>query len=271
MRTEAVSPQRHRDTERTTQETLSLVAAVATGLQSRGWPGPETSLLRVSVPLWLKVFVCGIAASMLVACGGGPKVPDWKKDSASLIERYKKAELKGENLRAEHYFQQALDAAGSAGRLGETARLHLVRCATRQASLDLEPCNGYLDHAKYGTSAEDETYYLFLTNQWDRLDSGKLPVQYRAFVKGGEPARTPAVLQGISDPLSRLIALSLVVARKQADDALLNLAADTASEQGWRKPLLVYLKLLEGRAALQDDKKSLEKIRARIRLVEESF
>jgi hypothetical protein len=208
---------------------------------------------------------------MLVSCGGGPKVPDWKKDSASLIEKYKKAELKGENLRAEHYFQQALDAAGSAGKLGETARLHLVRCATRQASLDFEACNGYRDHARFGTDPEDEHYYLFLTNQWDRLDSGKLPAQYRAFVKSGDPAKTPAALQGISDPLSRLIALSLVVARKQADDAVLNLAADTASEQGWRKPLLVYLKLLEGRAAMRDDKDGLQKIRARIRLVEESF
>lgn len=208
---------------------------------------------------------------LLQACGGGPKVPDWKKDSVNLIEKYKIAELKGENLRAERYFEQALDAAGSAGKLGETARLHLVRCATRQARLVHEPCKGYLEHAKFGASQEDEAYYRFLTNQWDKLDSSKLPSSYRDYVKTTDPAKSLASLKGISDPLSRLIAASIAIARKQADDATLNLAAETASEQGWRKPLLVYLKLLENRASLKDDKPELARLRARIKLVEESL
>lgn len=218
-----------------------------------------------------KIFLVALCITLLQACGGGPKVPDWKKDSVNLVEKYKKAELKGENLLAERYFEQALDAAGSAGKLGETARLHLVRCATRQASLGLDPCEGYLQHAKFGAAPEDESYYHFLANQWDQVDTSKLPSPYRDFIKSSDPAKTLSVLQAIPDPLSRLIAISLVVARKQADEAILSLAAETASEQGWRKPLLVYLKLLENTAALKDDKNSLEKIRARIKLVAESF
>ena len=208
---------------------------------------------------------------MLAACGGGPKAPDWKKDSINLIEKYKKAELKGEGQRAERYFEQAVQAAGSAGKIGETAQLHLIRCATRQASLDYEPCTGYLDHAKFGVSPEDDAYYRFLTNQQDKLDASKLPSQYRDFAKSSDPAKMLASVQSISEPLSRLIAASLVVARKQADDGILNLAVETASEQGWRKPLLVYLKLLENRATVRNDKSEAEKLRARIKLVEESL
>lgn len=208
---------------------------------------------------------------MLAACGGGPKVPDWRKDSINLIEKYKKAELKGEVQRAERYFEQALAAAGSAGKPNETARLHLVRCATRQASLDFDPCTGYLDLARFGVSEEDEAYYRFLANQWDKLDSGKLPAHYRDFAKNSDPAKTLPSLRSISDPLSRLIAVSVVTSRKQADDAILDLAAETASEQGWRKPLLVYLKLLENRATVKNDTREIEKLRTRIRLVEESL
>jgi hypothetical protein len=210
-------------------------------------------------------------ALLLSACGGRPPVPDWKLDSASLIERYKKAELKGENTLAERYFEQALGAAGSTGRLEETARLHLVRCATRQASLAFEPCTPYLELARLGSSAEDEAYHRFLSGQWEGLDSGKLPEQYRALAANRDAAKSLSLLQNISDPLSRLIAISVAVARKQADEPMLSLAADTASEQGWRKPLLVYLKVLENRAGLKQDKAALEQLRARIRLVEESL
>lgn len=208
---------------------------------------------------------------LLAACGGGPKTPDWKLDSISLIERYKKAELKGQNKLAESYFEQALAAAGSAARLEEAARLHLTRCATRQASLAFEPCSGFLEFARLGATAEDEAYHRFISAQWDGMDAGKLPAQYRDFAANRDPAKNLGILQKISDPLSRLVAISVAVMRKQADDATLKLAAETASEQGWRKPLLVYLKLQETQVGLKGDQAELEKLRARIKLLEDSL
>lgn len=207
----------------------------------------------------------------LSACGGGPRPPDWKQDSVSLLERYKKAELKGQNTLAESYFEQALAAVGGAAKIEETARLHLVRCATRQASLSFEPCSGYLDFAKFGASAEDQAYYRFLGGQGDTLDPGKLPAQYRDFQANRDPAKNAETLRNIGDPLSRLIAVSIAVMHRQADDATLALAAETASEQGWRKPLLVYLKLLEHRAVQNGDQAAAEKLRARIKLVEHTL
>lgn len=210
-------------------------------------------------------------ALALSACGGGPKAPDWKLDSISLIERYKKAELKGQNTLAESYFQQALAASGSAARIEETARLHLTRCATRQASLAFEPCSGYLEYAKLGATPEDAAYHHFISGQWDGLDVGKLPAQYRDFASNRDPARNAGILQKIDDPLSRLVAASIAVMRKQADAATLQLAAEAASGQGWRKPLLVYLKLQEAQAAQKGDPAELARLRARIKLVEDSL
>lgn len=210
-------------------------------------------------------------ALALSACGGGPKAPDWKLDSISLIERYKKAELKGQNTLAESYFQQALAASGSAARIEETARLYLTRCATRQASLTFEPCSGYLEYAKLGATPEDAAYHHFISGQWDGLDVGKLPAQYRDFASNRDPARNAGILQKIDDPLSRLVAASIAVMRKQADAATLQLAAEAASGQGWRKPLLVYLKLQEAQAAQKGDPAELARLRARIKLVEDSL
>lgn len=208
---------------------------------------------------------------LLTACGSsGPPVLDWKSDSVDFIERYKKHALLGENTLAERYFQQALRATGGAGRVGETGRLWLVHCATRRASLLDDDCSEYADLAKLETSAEDRAYYQFVTLNWSGLDTAKLPAQYAALVKS-EPARIHAQIAAIEDPLSRLLAASLVTLRGQMDHATLVLAMETASAQGWRQPLLTYLKLLEKSAAERGATSEQQTYATRIRLIEDAL
>ena len=207
---------------------------------------------------------------LLAGCGGKTPPPDWKVDSADLIERYKKHELRGENIIAERYFQQAINAAGSAGQVAETARLWLVRCAVRRASLDDDDCSEYLELAKLETSDEDRAYYQFITLDWTGVEASRLPKHYAALVAGPADKRL-AQIEAIDAPLSRLLAASLVVQRGEADDALLALATETASAEGWKRPLLVYLKLAEKRASGRQDAAALAAIQARIRLVEQPF
>jgi hypothetical protein len=165
----------------------------------------------------MKTLLLIASLTLLTACGsGGPPPPDWKIDAADLIGRYQKHALRGENSLAERYFQQAVASTGGAGRVAETARLWLVRCATRRAMLIDDACVEYAD-------------------------------------------------------LARLLAASLVVKRGEADDALLSLATETASAEGWKRPLLVYLKLAEKRASERQDEAALAAIQARIRLVEQPF
>ena len=208
---------------------------------------------------------------LLSACGSsGPPVPDWKTDSVDFIERYKKHALLGEYVVAERFFQRALHATGGAGRISETARLWLVHCATRRANLHDDDCSEYADLAKLETSAEDRAYYQFVTLKWSELDAAKLPAQYVTLVRS-DAARLNTQIAAIEDPLSRLLAASLVTQRGQADHATLTIAMETASAQGWRQPLLTYLKLLEKSAASRGASGEQQAYAVRIRLIEDAL
>jgi hypothetical protein len=218
----------------------------------------------------MKKWLITACLALLAGCGGKTPPPDWKVDSSDLIERYTKHELRGENILAERYFQQAINAAGGAGQVAETARLWLVRCAVRRASLDDDDCSEYVELAKFATTDEDRAYYQFITLDWTAVQASRLPSHYAALLAGSADKRL-AQIEGIDAPLSRLLAASLIVQRGEADDALLSLATETASAEGWKRPLLVYLKLAEKRASARQDAAALAAIQARIRLVEQPF
>ncbi len=208
---------------------------------------------------------------LLTACGsGGPPPPDWKTDSADLIARYQKHALLGENTLAERYFQQAVDATGGAGRMAETARLWLVRCATRRAMLIDDACTDYAELAAVAPDAADQAYYRFLTLQWEGLDAALLPAQHRDLVRAAADTRH-AVPARVGDPLARLLEASLLVMRQEANAATLDLATETASAQGWRQPLLTYLKLQHEQAVAQGNAAAQARLARRIELVERSL
>jgi hypothetical protein len=208
---------------------------------------------------------------LLTACGsGGPPPPDWKTDSADLIERYQKHALLGENTLAERYFQQAVVATGGAGRVAETARLWLVRCATRRAMLIDDACAEYAELAAVAPDAADQAYYRFLTLHWDGLDVAQLPPRHRDLVRA--PAGTRQAVPGKTDePLARLLGASLLVMRQEADAGTLEIATETASSQGWRQPLLTYLKLQQQHAVAQGNLAEQARLARRIQLVEQSL
>jgi predicted small lipoprotein YifL len=208
---------------------------------------------------------------MLTACGsGGPPPPDWKTDAADLIERYQKHALRGDNTLAERYFQQAVAATGGAGRVAETARLWLVHCATRRAMLIDDACTEYAELADLVPNAADRAYYQFVTLRWEGLDNALLPSQHRDLVRA--PAdRRREVLDRIDDPLARLLDASLLVMRREADAATLAMATETASSQGWRQPLLTYLKLRQQQAAGEGHAEEAARLARRIQLVEQSL
>lgn len=214
------------------------------------------------------------AVLLMSACGSkGPPVPDWKTDSANYIERYKKAYLMGQNTLADGYFKRALDATSGAGRVAETARLWLIQCALHKASLVSDNCEAYAKLSQTDSTAEDRAYYQFLTGTWDQLDVKSLPGQYVPILKlaSGDAGPSNTVLKAITDPLSRLIGAGVLLSRKQADDATLTLAAETASSQGWRQPLLVYLKLQETRALERGDTGAQSQLAVRIKLIESTL
>lgn len=219
----------------------------------------------------MKTLLALASLILLSACGsGGPPPPDWKTDSADLIERYKKHALLGENALAERYFQQAVAATGGAGRVADTARLWLVRCATRRAMLINDACTEYADLARIESHPADQAYYQFVTLRWDTLDVSLLPRQHQDLVNAPSGKRTD-VLDRISDPLARLLDASLLVMRQEAQANTLALATETASSRGWRQPLLTYLKLQHKQAGARGDVSEQARLAGRIELVEKSL
>jgi hypothetical protein len=212
---------------------------------------------------------------VLSACGSkGPPVPDWKTDSANFIERYEKAYLNGQNTLADQYFSQALNASSGTGKIARTARLWLIQCALHKAGRTPDTCDQYQTLANIDTTPEDRAYFRFLGGNWDGLDIGRLPSQYVPVVKASsshDPTKIDAALRDMTNPLSRLIAIGILLDRREIDDRILDLAARTASDQGWRRPLLVYLRLQATRAQQRGDQQAIKRFDMQIKLVEQAL
>jgi hypothetical protein len=74
-------------------------------------------------------------------------------------------------------------------------------------------------------------------------------------------------LQGIADPLSRLVAAGVWLRSGRASPAVMNLAVETASAQGWRRPLLAWQGVLRQRAEQAGDPVEAARIARRMALI----
>jgi hypothetical protein len=71
----------------------------------------------------------------------------------------------------------------------------------------------------------------------------------------------------IQDPLSRLITAGVLLQKELLTPADIALATDTASNQGWRRPLLAWLGVQLKTAQATGDAGAADRIRQRIDLV----
>jgi hypothetical protein len=74
-------------------------------------------------------------------------------------------------------------------------------------------------------------------------------------------------LRGVADPLARLVAAGVLVRRGATNRAAIEVAVDTASDQGWRRPLLAWLTLQRTLAEQAGDTAAADRLRRRIELV----
>ena len=191
------------------------------------------------------------AALLLGACASAPPPPEWQSQSFAALKSYTAAYLSGNARVAEVEFERAKTEVARTGRPDLMARIELLRCATQVASLDITPCAGYQALAQDAAPAE-QAYASFIAGRWDRLQAAQLPVHYRALVSQtqAEPTAKPeqdanAPIQNrlpqIEDPLARLVAAGALIQREPLSSADIDLAVETASAQGWRRPLLAWL------------------------------
>ena len=225
--------------------------------------------------------ICRVSVSLLAlsltlllsACGSAPPVPRWQADAASLAKNYQADWLEGHDLLARREFALALQATAATGEPALVARLYLVQCGLRRAALDWSACTEYAHWRGANPDPAEAAYEQFLEGNWVGLEGAALPPQYAVLPALAQaPAeRLDGALAAIEDPLSRLIAASVALKRGQGDARTLQLASTAAAQQGWRRPLLAWLKLRLAAAKDRNDTAEETLLAQRIRLVESSL
>ena len=207
-----------------------------------------------------------LAAALLVASCAGPPVADWQADAAADFDAYRRHYLDGNTRLAQRDYAQARAALASTGSLERAARAEMIRCALAVAALDFDACSG-VDALLADAGAEDRAYGQFLLGRWERLDAGRLPANYRAVVAGHEEAAQNEAAGKIDDPLARLIACGMLLKLERIQPKTVNLAVDTAANEGYRRPLLAWLTVQAKLAEAAGDKALMETARKRIDFV----
>ncbi len=206
----------------------------------------------------------------LGACAGGPMAPEWQLQSHASLERFTQQYLEGDTQLAERSFAQVKAAVASTGRPDLAARAELVRCALGTAALDVDACVAY-ESVRADATAEDRVYGDFVIGRGREQDAPRLPGQYRGVAMAHDEVTRNKAMQKIEDPVSRLVAAGALFRLARLSPDGLAAAIDTASAQGYRRPLLAYLNVQAKRAESAGDTAALQSIRKRIDLVYQSL
>lgn len=205
-------------------------------------------------------------ALLLAACSSRPLPPDWQLQGKPALDAAIAMELAGDAKGAQREFERGRALLARTGQPALVARAELMRCAARVASLDFTSCEGF-EHWRAEAPAPEQAYADYLAGAaLDRARIVLLPPAQQA-VASAIAAQTPVSVSAIEDAQSRLIAAALLFRAGLADPATLTLAADTASEQGWRRPLLAWLDVLAQRAERAGAADEAQRLRRRIALV----
>ena len=131
-----------------------------------------------------------------------------------------------------------------------------------------EPCEGF-EKLRPDTAAPERAYADYLAARVQPQDIALLPPQHRAVAAPNVSAEDAvAALRGIEDPLSRLVAIGVLFQTGRANPTAIALATETASAQGWRRPLLAWLNVQLALAEKAGDAGETARLRRRIGMVQ---
>lgn len=202
-------------------------------------------------------------ALLLTACGSTPPPPDWQVSAQGSLRDAVAAYLEGNDRVADAEFARARADIARTGRVDLLARAELVRCAARVASVVVEPCTAYQAVAA-DAAAPERAYAAYLAGKWQGLNAADLPAQHQPLLASAAPV---SALQAMADPLARLVGAGALLQAGRLPPEGFVLAADTASAQGWRRPLLAWLGLQAQRARDAGQADEAARLQRRIDLV----
>ncbi len=217
-----------------------------------------------------KLFSVLVLAGIFSSCASGPPVPDWQMNAKGGMERTLTAYLSGNDRVAVQEFAKARSELASTGQFALVARAELIRCAAQVASLELNDCPDF-KKLRQDAAAPEKAYADYLAGHIAAQDIALLPEPQRSVMaSAADSVAATAATAAITDPLSRLVAAGVLLRTGRATPSTLALAVETASAQGWRRPLLAWLGAQEMRAEKAGETAEAERLRRRMDLVQQS-
>ena len=181
-----------------------------------------------------------LLAALVASCASGPPPADWQLGAASSLAAFQKHYLEGDTKLAEVEFALAKSEIRKTGRADLLARAELLRCAARTASLEFDDCPAF-EALRADAGAEEVAYADFLAGKRERTAS--------------------------DEPLSRLVGAGVAMRTGKVTPTQISAAVDSASAQGWRRPLLAWLEVEAKRAEATGDQVAAQRARRRVSVI----
>jgi len=205
------------------------------------------------------------ALVLLAACSSKPAIPEWQMNAHAASQKATEAYLSG-NARVEKLeWDRARNEVARTGRADLLARLELMRCAALVASLAFGHCESF-EPLRADAAPAERAYANYLAGRLGAHEAGLLPDAQRNVAVSADAA----ALAALEDPLSRLVAAGVLLQTGRANPAVVAVAVDTASAQGWRRPLMAWLGLQVQRAEAAGDAEAVASLRRRLAIMEQA-
>jgi hypothetical protein len=195
-----------------------------------------------------KIFCLLLFFLLLGGCSSKP-TPGWIVVGNQQLETFKHHFLTGgQPIVTERHFRKAVEEIKKSGDLDLLGKAWLTRMALEVAVLREMEEDDYLKVAAAQPVPANRNFYLFLKGKKVEVDRSLLPAQYRLFLDALRSGNTVKAGQTITvmkdDSLSRLIAAGIAVRINLESEAILKVAVETASRNGWKRALLAWLERL---------------------------
>jgi hypothetical protein len=212
-------------------------------------------------PLMMVVLIC--------ACSS-VTVPVWKDKAYRHLEDYKINFLDGKEDATEFHFIKARREIAASNDLNLLTIAYLTKYALHTASLESFDASEFVKLYRLEPKAADMAYCHFLKGNFNAVDLTVLPARYTGVMKaaaGKDVTLAAREIAAIDDPLSRLVAAGVWVRYMSYDENILQTAINTASANGWRRPLWAYLSKLQTYYQERGDKSKADIIKERLELL----
>lgn len=209
-----------------------------------------------------------VVCAALAACSSKPAIPDWQMNAHSSTEKALQAYLTGDSRVEEQEWARARRELASTGRPDLVARAELLRCAAQTASLALAQACPAFEALRTDAAEPEKAYANYLlgrplpADERALLPSAQRPVA--AALDQPNISNAAGLLQGVEDPLSRLVAAGTLFRAGQAGRDVAAMAVDAASTQGWRRPLMAWLTVQANLAQAAGDVEAAARARRRL-------